>query len=53
MVTLKNISKSYGSKLNRIKVLDEINLIVNNGDFAVILGPSGSGINSSECDVRP
>lgn len=43
MVTLKNISKSYGSKLNRIKVLDEINLIVNNDDFAVILGPSGSG----------
>jgi len=39
MITLKNISKSFGSH----KVLNQFNLIVTTGDVICLLGPSGSG----------
>ena len=39
IIELKNISKSYGSE----KVLDDINLYIDNGEFVTILGPSGCG----------
>lgn len=39
MIEVKNIKKSFAGK----KVLDGIDLTVNQGDVVVILGPSGSG----------
>jgi ABC-type Fe3+/spermidine/putrescine transport system ATPase subunit len=38
-ITLKNISKSYDQK----NVLNNINMIIEEGKFTVLLGPSGSG----------
>jgi ABC-type Fe3+/spermidine/putrescine transport system ATPase subunit len=38
-ITLKNISKSYDQK----SVLNNINMIIEEGKFTVLLGPSGSG----------
>lgn len=43
MIKAQNITKSYGNKLNSIKVLKGIDLEISDGDFAVILGASGSG----------
>jgi nitrate/nitrite transport system ATP-binding protein len=39
LLTLKNVSKSYDG----VKVLDNINLTVNEGDFVSIVGFSGTG----------
>lgn len=39
MLEIKQLIKSFGDK----KVLDGIDLVVNQGDVVVILGPSGSG----------
>ena len=36
---LRNISKSYG----RTKVIDNMSLEVEEGEFFVVLGPSGTG----------
>lgn len=38
-IVLKNISKSFGNK----KVLDDINLVVGEGEIVALLGPSGCG----------
>lgn len=38
-VKLKNIRKNYGS----VEVLHDINLMIEDGDFCVIVGPSGCG----------
>lgn len=43
MITAKNITKSYGPSKNRFQVLKGISLDITDGDFAVILGASGSG----------
>lgn len=43
MIEVKDITKSYGSDENRFQVLKGISLKINDGDFAVILGASGSG----------
>ncbi len=42
-LTLNNIKKSYGSGESRVEVLKGIDLEVEKGSFAVLLGPSGSG----------
>lgn len=39
MIEIKNLRKSFGD----ICVLDDINLKINNGEFCVLLGSSGSG----------
>ena len=39
LITLENISKSYGSNT----VLDELNLYINENEFLTLLGPSGCG----------
>ena len=39
IIELRNISKSFGSE----KVLDGIDLYIDNGEFVTILGPSGCG----------
>lgn len=43
MIEAKNISKFYGSGESRFKVLKNVDLKINDGDFTVILGASGSG----------
>lgn len=43
MIEIKEITKSYGEQENRILVLKGISVEINDGDFVVILGASGSG----------
>ena len=43
MIEVRDIIKSYGSKESRFQVLQGISLEMKDGDFAVILGASGSG----------
>lgn len=43
MIKIKNITKTYGAKDNKVNVLKNISLEIKDGDFAVILGASGSG----------
>ncbi len=43
MIKVKNIIKSYGNGESRFQVLQSISLEIKEGDFAVILGASGSG----------
>lgn len=42
-IELKNVSKSYGEGENRIEVLRNINLKIEEGEFVAIVGFSGSG----------
>lgn len=43
MIEINEIEKSYGSHENKFKVLKGISTKINDGDFVVILGASGSG----------
>lgn len=43
MIDIREITKSYGSGESRFQVLKGLNLTIEDGDFAVILGASGSG----------
>lgn len=43
MIEVKEIIKSYGNSDNKIHVLKGISITIKDGDFAVILGASGSG----------
>lgn len=43
MIEIKEITKSYGVHENRLQVLKGISVEINDGDFVVILGASGSG----------
>ena len=43
MITIENITKSYGSGSNENKVLKGISANITDGDYVVILGASGSG----------
>ncbi|XVG96137.1 ABC transporter ATP-binding protein [Eubacteriales bacterium KG127] len=42
-VKIKNLTKSYGEKDNKIKVLDNISFEIEKGQICSLLGPSGSG----------
>lgn len=46
MIEVKNLTKFYGKGESRFQVLKNINLKINEGDFTVILGASGSGKSS-------
>lgn len=43
ILKLKDVSKEYGLRGFRTRVLNNINLDVNEGDFISIMGPSGAG----------
>lgn len=43
MLSLKNISKYYQTGGNKVSVLNNISLDINQGEFVSIMGPSGSG----------
>lgn len=43
MIDIKKITKSYGSGESRFQVLKGLDIKIEDGDFAVILGASGSG----------
>lgn len=43
LVEVRGVSKTYGRSANSIRVIDDISLTVNKGDFIAIIGPSGSG----------
>lgn len=43
VINIKNISKVYKTGNDYLKVLDDVSLTVNQGEYLAILGPSGSG----------
>lgn len=43
MIEVKEVTKSYGTKKSEFQVLKGISLTIEDGDFAIILGASGSG----------
>lgn len=43
MIEVKEVTKSFGNKENALQVLKGVSLKIEEGDFAVILGASGSG----------
>lgn len=43
MIELKNVTKVYELGGEKIYALDNVNLVINNGDFIAVVGPSGSG----------
>lgn len=42
-LTLQQIKKSFGQGESKVEVLKGIDLAVEQGEFCVLLGPSGSG----------
>ena len=43
LLTLENVSKTYGEGGGMVRALDDVDLTINEGEFAAIMGPSGSG----------
>ncbi|HAR31759.1 MAG TPA: ABC transporter ATP-binding protein, partial [Gammaproteobacteria bacterium] len=43
IVRLRDVAKSYHRGSTEIKVLEDINLDIEAGDFVALMGPSGSG----------
>lgn len=43
VLRVENISKKYQAKNGEINALDNINFLVNKGEFISIIGPSGCG----------
>ena len=43
MLEVKNVSKVYGEGTAKVVALNNISLLVNEGDFIAVMGPSGSG----------
>lgn len=43
LIQLENIEKTYQMGDNTLKVLDNVSLTIEEGDFVAIMGPSGSG----------
>ncbi len=43
MISVKNISKKFGRGTNLLSALDDVSFNVEDGEFVVILGQSGSG----------
>ena len=43
MITIKNLTKYYGKGESQFKALDDVSITINNSEYVVILGASGSG----------
>jgi putative ABC transport system ATP-binding protein len=43
MIELRHVSKSYARGGQKVPVLQDLNLVVQTGDFLALMGPSGSG----------
>ena len=43
LLTIQNVTKHYGSKLNLTKALDGVSFHIDEGEFVAIMGASGSG----------
>jgi NitT/TauT family transport system ATP-binding protein len=43
LLQLKNIFQEYGSGVRRFTAVEDVNLILSEGDFVALLGPSGCG----------
>ena len=43
MITIKNLTKYYGKGESQFKALDDVSITINDGEYVVILGASGSG----------
>ena len=43
MITIKNLVKFYGKGESQFKALDNVSVTINDGEYIVILGASGSG----------
>lgn len=43
MIDVKHLTKTFGSRLNQTKVLDNLSFTVDQGEFVGIMGPSGAG----------
>ena len=46
MIELRNISKWYNTGSNKTYVLREVDLLIREGEFVSVMGPSGSGKSS-------
>ncbi|MBF1991623.1 MAG: ABC transporter ATP-binding protein [Fischerella thermalis M48_A2018_028] len=57
MIRLENIFKIYGSGETEVKALNNVNLVIHEGEYCAIMGPSGSGkstaMNIIGCLDRP
>ena len=43
IIEVNHLSKDYGDRRNRVKVLDNLSFSVEEGEFVGIMGPSGAG----------
>ena len=43
MITINNLTKYYGKGESQFKALDDVSVTINDGEYIVILGASGSG----------
>lgn len=57
IIRLENISKIYGSGETEVRALNDVNLVMEQGEYCAIMGPSGSGkstaMNIIGCLDRP
>ncbi len=43
LITLENITKTYGDGDAKVVALDHVNMTIDSGEFVAVMGPSGSG----------
>lgn len=43
ILRIEGVSKIFNTSMNQVKALENINCVINNGDFITLLGPSGCG----------
>jgi putative ABC transport system ATP-binding protein len=43
VIETRNLSRHYGAGDTLVKALDDVNIVIEPGEFTAIVGPSGSG----------